>query len=294
MSFNIDKITSGVTDYVKGAAGKIGNVLDPSGARLAVAGLLQGGRKKSEKPVATRIGFSVGSPDGQAIPIEQDWRVRVGVAPGSGIFYDSGDAGIMAPLIGTQGVVFPYTPSITTSYTATYGSTKTTHSNYPAYFYDSSEVQAIQLSGDFTVQSAQEGQYLLACIYFFRSATKMFYGAGTNGGNPPPVVFLNGYGSELFPNVPCVVTSFQHTMGADVDYLEIPTVVENPAQLSIDSQNRALANAGYTDGGKGPTTRVPTASQLQISLQPIYSRATIAQFDLDEFARGNLLGKGFI
>lgn len=291
MSFNIDKITSGVTDYVKRQASQIGNVLDPGNARLAVAGLLQGGRKKSETPVATRVGFSIGNPDGEPIPIEQDWRVRVGVAPGSKIFYDSGDAGIMSPLIGTQGVVFPYTPSITTSYSASYGQTKSTHSNYPAYFYDSSEVQAIQLSGDFTVQSAQEGQYLLACIYFFRSATKMYYGGGANGGNPPPVVFLNGYGSQLFPNVPCVVTSFQHAMGSDVDYLEIPSVVEQPTQLSGPG---APEGAGYTDPGKGPTTRVPTASQLQISLQPIYSRSSIAQFDLDEFARGNLLGKGFI
>ena len=293
MSFNIDKITSGVSDYVKGAADKIGNVLDPSKARLSIAGLLQGGRKKSEKASETRVGFSIGNPAGESVPIEQDWRVRVGVAPGSGIFYDSGEAGIMAPLVSTQGVVFPYTPSITTSYTASYGQTKTTHSNYPAYFYDSSEVQAIQLSGDFTVQSEQEGQYLLACIYFFRSATKMFYGTGANAGNPPPIVFLNGYGSQLFPNVPCVVTSFNHVMGSEVDYIEIPSVVVNSDQLSIEAQNRDLANAGYTDAGKGPTTRVPTASQLQISLQPIYSRKSIAQFDLEKFARGELL-KGFI
>lgn len=290
MSFNIDKITSGVSDYVKGAAGKIGNVLDPSNARLSIAGLLQGGRKKSEKPVQTRVGFSIGKPEGTPVPIEQDWRVRVGVAPGSKIFYDSGDAGIMSPLIDTQGVVFPYTPSITTSYTASYGQTKTTHSNYPAYFYDSSEVQAIQLSGDFTVQSEQEGQYLLACIYFFRSATKMFYGDGANSGNPPPMVFLNGYGSQLFPNVPCVVTSFQHVMGSEVDYIEIPSVAQTPELLSTDSGTFE----GYTGPGKGATTRVPTASQLQISLQPVYSRKSIAQFDLEKFARGELLNKGFI
>lgn len=291
MSFSLDSISSGVgrvTDFVKN---KIGDTLDPSRARLSIANLAAGGRRATKQAPETRVGFTIGSPDGTVVPIEQDWRVRVSVGESSGIFYNSDFAGVLTPLISTQGVVFPYTPSITTSYSANYSAQKTTHSNYSAYFYDSSEVQAINIAGDFTVQTIEEGQYLLACIYFFRSASKMFYGGGANAGNPPPVLFLNGYGNDLLPNVPCVLTSFQHTMGSDVDYLEIP-------QINMDPTRQGPADGptpeGTTSQGKGPTTRVPIASQIQISLQPIYSRKSLAEFDLDKFASGRLIDKGFI
>lgn len=289
MSFNLGSITDGigkVTNFVKN---NIGDVLDPSKARLSIAGLLKGGRRKVVKTPETRVGFAIASPGGERVPVESDWRVRVSVGPSSNIFY-RGDAGIMTPLIETDGVIFPYTPSITTSYSASYSPQKPTHSNYPAYFYDASEVQAINISGDYTVQTVAEGQYLLACIYFFRSASKMFYGNGQHAGNPPPVVFLNGYGTSLLPNVPCVLTSFTHTLAAEVDYIEIPSL-----SGSVDQDGSEQTTfSGQTTAGKGRTTRVPTASQIQISLQPIYSRKSIATFDLEEFAKGNLLDKGFI
>ena len=45
-------------------------------------------------------------------PASQDWRLRISLLPGSSAFYKSGNAGVMAPLINTDGVIFPYTPSI--------------------------------------------------------------------------------------------------------------------------------------------------------------------------------------
>jgi hypothetical protein len=173
-----------------------------------------------------------------------------------------------------NGVIFPYTPQVQVQYTARYANQKLTHSNYDAYFYEGSEVQAITLTGDFTVQNIREGQYLLACIYFFRAATKMWFGQGTNHvGNPPPMVFLDGYGTHYFPHVPCVVTSFSHTMPQDCDYVEVPMVGTTTATSS---------------------TRLPTTSQISITLQPVYSRKSLAeQFNLDDFAAGKLVqGKG--
>lgn len=291
MSFSLDSITTGVSGFVKDAVSKVGNVLDPSNARLSVAGLLQGGRKKTQKTPETRVGFSIANPNGTPIPLEKDWRVTVKLPPKSQLFYNSSDAGILAPLKSTNGVVFPYTPSITLSYSASYGQLKTTHSNHPAYYYEGSEVQAIQISGDFTVQNQQEGQYLLACIYFFRACTKMFYGSGQLAGNPPIIVYLNGYGANMLPNIPCVVTSFQQVMTGDVDYLEIPDL-----ETAI---NPETGQAYYPDGvpdsqGKGRTTRVPVACQLQIGLQPVYSRKRLAEFDLEKFAAGKLIDKGFL
>jgi hypothetical protein len=232
-----------------------------------------------------------------------DWRVRVSLAPNSKYFYNDpqGNA-LMSPLVtesgggsdnpigaalgqitglgGTKriGVVFPYTPTITVAHTASYTPQKLTHSNYTQYFYDNSEVSAITLNTDFTVQNVNEGQYLLAAIYFFRSCTKMFFGYGPAAGNPPPIVYLNGYGQYYLPNVPCVVTSFSHTMPADVDYVDIP-------EPSVTRGSQGL-------NPRLNSTRLPTTSQMSLSLQPVYSRLAQSQgFSLEDFARGSLINR---
>jgi hypothetical protein len=160
---------------------------------------------------------------------------------------------------------------------ANYQSQKLTHNNYTQYYYDNSEVQAISISGEFTVQNVNEGQYLLASLYFFRSVTKMFFGAEQLAGNPPPIVFLNGYGQYYLPNVPCVVTSFQHTMPADCDYVDVP----EPGL----TYNPAVTNPVLN------STRLPTTSTLQLSLQPVYSRMAQQKFSLRDFSRGALVNQ---
>jgi len=210
------------------------------------------------------------------VKVEKDWRVRVSL-PGPDtcpLFYnskDAKDAGIMKPLFNSGGVVFPYTPAITVTNEANYESVQTTHSNYSNFFYKGSQIQAITLTGDFTVQNDDEATYLLAVVYFCRAATKMFFGGGSNAGNPPVMVFLNGYGDHYFPNVPCVMTSFAHTMPADVDYVAVQPFDYNEE-----------------------TTRVPTTSQITLVLQPIYSRAKLySSYNLESIARGDKLS-GFI
>ena len=204
----------------------------------------------------------------------QDWRVKIALSDKAGYFYnDPSNAGIMAPLYknpeGFKGIIFPYNPSVTFSHTARNGSQKLTHSNYDAYFYEGSEVSSIQLDGEFSCQTQVEAKYLLASVYFLRGATKMWFGKSQRAGTPPPMVFLNGYGKHYFPNVPCVVTNFTHTMPNDVDYI-----------------------ATTNDPGG---TRMPTNSNIQCSLQPVYSRRTLHNdFNLDDFAAGKLVGKGFV
>lgn len=261
-----------------------GSSNSPSASRLSVARLLPGGAKSTYMSTSAKpkIAFAVA---------ETDWRLRISLADSADYFYNSiENAGIMKPLASTGGVIFPYTPQVSVTHAARYGSQNLTHSNYTNYFYEGSEVQAISITGDFSVQNINDGLYLLACIYFFRAATKMFFG-GSDGdggtskrtGNPPPMVFLTGYGSHYFPNVPCVVTSFQHTMPQDVDYLAVPT---SGPQTVIQSTGGAPVTQ--------LTTRVPTNSSITISLQPIYSRKNLFDnFNLEDFAAGKLInGKG--
>lgn len=268
----------------------VGGILDPSNARLSLTNLIKGGTQPKAKTAETRV--NVSSP---GLP-NDDWRIKVSVGQNSGIFYQNADAGILNPLQSTKGVIFPYTPTISTNFTAGYTSQKLTHSNYPAYFYEASETTAISITGDFTVQNVTDGQYLLACIYFFRAATKMFYGLGAHAGNPPPMLFLDGYGKYYFPHVPCVLTSFTHTMPTEVDYIQIPgtTTFAPPAPNVMQDPQQRAATLALTSATAAALTRVPTVSSIQIILQPVYSRRSVAEFDLEQFAQGKLLSRGFI
>jgi len=266
---------------------------DASKSRLTTVGLAAGGVPKnmadlnrSVGAVSVRTGFGQGPSTG----IGEDWRVRISLATNATIFYKGTNPGIQAPLLNTSGVVFPYTPSISVQHNARYGETKLTHSNYASYFYEGSDVSAITIAGEFTVQSPEEGKYVIAALTFFRSCTKMWFGTQTQplAGNPPPMVFLNGYGKLYFPNVPCVITNFNHTMPAEVDYLEVRHSADefNPYGNTktggqAKSQIEMLSNAA---------TRVPTSSTMSITVQPVYSRKFVHEnFNLDSFATGELL-----
>ena len=255
------------------------DIVDPGQARLALSGLLKGGSKNGAKGLTPSVKFQAEG---------SDWRVKISLADAAKYFYKDANPGILQPLISTGGVIYPYTPQISVTHAAKYGSQNLTHSNYTNYFYEGSEVQAINVTGEFTVQTEEEGRYVLACIQFFRASTKMFFGTGQNVGAPPPMVFLNGYGSYYFPNVPCVVTSFQHTMGQDVDYMNVP--VGGTMINDVD-------NGGGISMIGGGYARMPTISTLAVTLQPIYTRRNLHdKFALDKFARGDLIkgNGGFI
>jgi hypothetical protein len=333
MALNLGGVFSQSNSLAPGESGGIPgsntvfDLLNPSKARSAISGLLPGGTSSLAKAVPN-IGFQNASGSGGATAAaEDDWRVRVSLAAGAGIFYQDPTLlpnALMYPLLETNGVIWPYVPQISVTHQAQYTSAALTHSNYPAYFYNNSEVADIQVSGEFTVQSPADGQYLMAAVYFFRAATKMFFGQGANVGNPPPIVFLDGYGSHYFPHVPCVITTFQHTMPAEVDYIQVPisktTLTESAASapagpntsVQLTEEEKAFVPALLDSSKTGTkattaptlayntittTTRVPAVSTIAVTLRPIYSRKNLHdRFDLNKFANGDLLAdkdKGF-
>jgi len=254
-----------------------------------------------------------------------DWRVRVSLAPFSTYLYNAPEAerGILAPLTATHGVIFPYTPKIDVSYKATYSNTDLTHSNYTNYFYQSSAVGPVRISGTFTAQDTVEAQYLLAVIHFFRSASKMFYGQDAERGAPPPLLFISGLGEYQFNNHPCVLTSFEYSLPADVDYIRagspnqngtdllkrrtstqnnLPT---NPISGALTRLNQLFTGQKVQKGGlvtqaaaptfsKNSPTYVPTKIDISLSLSPIITRQQASrQFSLKQFANGALVKQGF-
>jgi hypothetical protein len=253
-----------------------------------------------------------------------DWRVRISLAPGSTYLYNApskGERGILDPLYNTNGVIFPYTPQINVGYKAKYSSADLTHSNYTNYFYQSSAVDSVRITGTFTAQDTVEAQYLLAVIHFFRSATKMFYGQDAERGAPPPLLFIKGLGEYQFNNHPCVLTSFEYSLPADVDYIRagspnnngtdllkrrtLNNLPTNPISGAIIRLTQLFTGQGIQKGGlttppapssliTNSPTYVPTKIEISLGLLPIVTRKGVSQqFSLKQFANGDLVKKGF-
>jgi hypothetical protein len=206
-------------------------------------------------------------------PETKDWRVRLSM-PRS-IVYDSSP--LLAPLKVTNGLVFPFTPTVILQGGASYTSMDPVHSNFQFKNYIQSEVANIVLTGDFILQTQDDARYWVGVIHYLRSITKMAYGNSPDRGSPPPVINLNGYGDYVFKNVPVVVTNWVTDLPNDVDYIS--------TGLEIESE-----------GNSSAITWAPVKSTISITVQPIYSRRQAEQFSLSDFVSGGYVknGKGFI
>ena len=176
------------------------------------------------------------------------------------------------------------------------------------------------------VEDATQGLYWIAAVHYLRSLTKMFTGSDPKAGNPPPVVFLNGYGNYVFKNVPVVVTNFTCTLPNDCDYIGVNVVgsaaggIEGVADAvgglagslgsaipglsditdTVSSISGAIGNIAGVAGslGLGGTTsggvsHVPVKSSFSVTLTPIYSRNSAKNFSLDRFVQGGYLNNPF-
>lgn len=248
-----------------------------------------------------------------------DWRVRIQLADQADYFYNSANPGILAPLRITNGVLFPYLPQITVSYTANYTPLDVVHTNYKFYSYKNSSVESITIAADFTAQNTVEANYLLAVIHFFRSVSKMFYGQDQNPsrGIPPPICYLSGHGEYQFNKHPMVLTNFTYNLPVDVDYISAyptnptssiggidlapytPTAARSFSPLD---RLRSLVSSGIAKGGLPPPpnfqrsqniseiTRVPTKMNMQLTFLPIATRNAVSnKFSLKDYASGSLL-----
>jgi hypothetical protein len=253
-----------------------------------------------------------------------DWRVRLQLGTQADYLYKDAEPGILAPLYDTDGVIFPYMPTIETSYAANYDKFDLTHSNYRGYFYKGSNVNDINLRATFTAQDTQEANYLLAVIHFFRSVTKMFYGQDAYRGAPPPLVFLNGLGNYQFNEHPCFVSNFSYSLPNDVDYIRaqapnnygnlfskrertgstsgglLGSVATRLLGAGLNTVNPTMPNVptpGMIQSNVtniNDATYVPTKMEINITLLPTNTRAQVSQqFSLKAFANGNLLKGGF-
>jgi hypothetical protein len=228
-----------------------------------------------------------------------DWRVRLSLAENANYLYkDQATPGILSPLVATNGVVFPYTPNINIGYNANYEGTAPTHSNYKIQQYVNSAVDSITVTADFTCQDTFEANYLLACIHFFRSMTKMFYGQDENpkNGTPPPLGYFTGLGAFQLNNHPVAITNFAYNLPKDVDYIKATNSNKDSSGTKINLIGGQLEPGGlrppanFMASEDEAITYVPTKIVLTITCVPVISRNDVSnKFSLKDYASGKLL-----
>lgn len=178
---------------------------------------------------------------------------------------------ILSILHSTGGVLFPYTPTITVSQTVKWDPVSLVQANYDIHSYGGTPSVSLSVSGIFTAQNQQEGEYCAAVLHFLRTVSKSYFGnidkAQGKAGLPPPVLRFRGYGDAMFNDVRCVLKSHSYTLDD-----------------SADGNLFVLSN--------GMTAKIP--SKFTISMELGVQQTPAAQrddFSLDLFRTGELLQK---
>lgn len=174
-------------------------------------------------------------------------------------------AGALQPLKEHAGVMFPYTPTITSNFSANYGVYGTTYSIYQQHYYESSPNPTIAIQATFAANTEQEAQYSAACLQFFKTMTKMDFGEkAVNPGAPPHVLWFSAYGDLNYKNIPVVVTSVDYTLSEEYNY--VTTTVD------------------------GIETTLPTTFMISLTLAVQQTPAHVTKtFSLKQYASGELL-----
>lgn len=174
-----------------------------------------------------------------------------------------------ASVLGSKGgIVFPYTPVITTQTQVGYNKYDLTHTNYQPMAFTHSQAPMLQVTANFVQQSTEDVDYLLGTLHFLRVATKMNFGQeDPERGTPPPVLEFSAYGPVNFSRVPVLIQGFSTTYPDDIDYI-----------LDGSGENRVPA-------------MMTIAMDLAVHYSPTKTRST---FSLNGFASGELYSRGFI
>lgn len=209
---------------------------------------------------------------------------------------------VLKPLYATRGLMFPYTPDVVFIRNANYNDFHFTHSNYRFNQYQNSGVNEIQVTGEFSVQSEEEGRYLIAAIRFLQSVTMSEFGLSTpleKRGTPPPVLRFNYLGEQMFRNVPVVVSMVSFNFDRSIDYVPITLASNESTETRLSVGQRlpdGTPNMIATGRASSPsTTYVPTKMLITTTLllQPNPKKIR-DNFSVRDFKTGKLVREGYI
>ena len=270
---------------IKMAFGDIGKIVKNVGGGILnrTLGRLTGAGISTDSRIVKSMAKWSGRSD------KTDWRVRLQIPNGADAVYDSilANNELLAPLVPSRGIFWPLTPAVVIQHSANYNPLAQTHSNYPFQAYQNSQVDSMNIIGEFPVQNAEDAKHWVATVNFLRTATKMFFGSedGIDGlkGNPPPIMHLYGYGDHMFNKVPVVINTFNVELRPGIDYI-------STKQSDVYSQRPGNVSDLVQTGDS--QTWAPTLSNISVLVTPIYSRDSIKNFSMKKFVRGELNGKG--
>ena len=225
---------------------------------------------------------------------KQDWRVKLTIPSGSPMeeyFFAKGSNELLKPLYGMKGIFWPLTPSMIIQHSANYNAMAFVHSNYPHQAYQNSQVDQMNIIGEFPVQNQQDARHWVATIHFLRAVTKMFFGKDPEfKGSPPPILHLSGYGDHMFNKVPVVVNTFNVELRAGIDY--ISTKQDSVYSQEFTGANPRNLKVDTLDPNTIDPTWAPTLSNISVLVTPLYSRESLRDFSMKDFVQGKLNGKG--
>ena len=176
----------------------------------------------------------------------KDWRVRLSL-PNWSSFRSSP---VLKPLKEAGGMVFPFTPQISIKSGAKYSAEPVVHTNYPFNAFKNSDPGTIEITAPMAVEDSGQALYWIAAVHYLRSIAKMFSGFDPKAGNPPPIVYLNGYGNYVFKNVPVAIQSFSCTLPNDCDYIACNVVGSAAGNIAGLADN--VSGLADTLGGSIP------------------------------------------
>lgn len=238
--------------------------------------------------------------------IDRRARLRPKDAAESYIYGDLGQSqpSILSVLRNTMGVVWNYSPIITEVMQANYETNQPVHSNSAYNNYKNTSNTTIDVQGDFYCANGTEAIYMLACMEFFRSVTKMDFGRKAAAktvpdyavaGAPPPILLFSGYGRYMYNDIPVIVKSVSFILGNDVDYIQVP-VDSSLAQYNFGTIDVENFYSNIRQNGiqnKENYVYVPQKMGIAVKLEqqptPAYMSKT---FNLNEFKSGSLMRKG--
>lgn len=215
-------------------------------------------------------------------------RVRIRPKPGgAGIVY--GTSPILAPLKATNGMVFPYQPTVTYNQEIKYADMELIHANQEIAAYTRTAAVKFIIEGEFSVQNQAEGLYAIAAIHFLRTVSKMHFGDSDDlRGTPPPVLLFDGYGAYMFNSLPVIVTQFGVTLPPEVDYVPVNVEGQPPT-----SNNWAALTSDYLRGSTNSTTAwLPALFKISVQLTVQQTPQRLRAFNLEQFRNGTLLKQG--
>lgn len=203
---------------------------------------------------------------------------RVRIRPRETMAAEIYGSGPMSILSETNGIIFPYTPTITYKQNPLWQNQDLTHSIQQYYYFTATESAEISITGRFTVQNAKEGRYMLAVFHFLRSYSKMHFGVSDpKRGLPPPILILDGYGDYMFNQLPIIIRQWNMDFPNDVDYIRVST---------------GSAGGGQSGGNSG-YAYLPASTNITISAIVQRPPNTLKhEFDLQRFRNGELM-RGF-